>query len=183
LKANKEKHDNEIATLNSQVLQTNLENDITAGLNGIKFNESLPETVVQAMINQAKGSLVANAQIIDNKIVYHDAQGKPIRNLQHEYASASDLLKESLKDILAVDKQPGGGAPPSGKGEVVTVGTGDSAKQKLVLDKSAFSTKVKFQEVAEKAMLETGLTRGSKEWKSVIDEAYVEYGVKDLERV
>ena len=93
------------------------------------------------------------------------------------------MLKETLKDILAVDKQPGGGAPPTGKGEVVIVGTGDSAKQKLVLDKSAFSTKVKFQEVAEKAMLDKGLTRGSKEWKEVMDEAYKEYGVSELERV
>lgn len=183
LKSNKEKHEQELNTLNTKMLQTTVEIDITAGLSKIKFNEQLPETVINAMINQAKGSLVSNAKIIDGKVIYHDAEGKPIRNKQYENATADELLRETLKDILAGDKPAGGGAPPSGKGEVVIVGTGDSAKQKLVLDKSAFSTKVKFQEVAEKAMLDKGLTRGSKEWKSVMDEAYVEYGVSELERV
>lgn len=183
LKTQKEKHEQELNTLNTKMLQTTVETDITTGVSGLKFNEQLPETVINAMINQAKGSLVNTAKIIDGKVVYHDAEGKPLRNKQHEYASANDLLKETLKDILAGDKQPGGGAPPTGKGEVVIVGTGDSAKQKLVIDKSAFSTKVKFQEVAEKAMLDKGLTRGSKEWKDVMDEAYKEYGVSELERV
>lgn len=183
LKSNKEKHEQELNTLNTKMLQTTVETDITAGLSKIKFNEQLPETVINAMINQAKGSLVQNAKMIDGKIVYHDSEGKPIRNKQFENASASELLKDSLKDILAGDKPAGGGAPPSGKGEVIKTGTGDSTKQKLSLDRSAFSTKVKFNELAEKAMLESGLVRGSKEWKQVIDEAYVEYEVSTLERV
>lgn len=182
LKSNKEKYEKDLNEINSQVLKSSVENDIVASVGKLKFNDTLPDTVIQAMINQAKGSLVNHAKVIEGKVIYHDAEGKPLRNKQYENASSEELLKEQLKDILAVEKTAGGNAHKTGKGEVIINGTGDSAKQKLVLNKESFTTKVKFQEVAEKTMLEHGLTRGSKEWNATIDDAYVEYEVSKLER-
>jgi superoxide dismutase len=63
------------------------------------------------MVNQVKSGLVSNAKVIDGKVVYHDGEGKPILDKQYKPANAEYLLKERLKDILAVDKVPGGGAP------------------------------------------------------------------------
>lgn len=183
LKNNSEKHRKELETVNSRILQTNVDTDIIKGLTDLKFNESLPKTVIDAMVNQAKGSLIANAKIIEGKVIYHDAEGKILRNLQYENATAKELLEVALKDILAVGKQGGGGAPPTGKGEVITTGTGDSTKLKLVLDAKLITSKTKFNELAEKAMFEKGLARGSKEWREVIDGAYKEYGVDKLERI
>lgn len=182
LRKNKETHEQQLADLNSQILNNSVEVDITTGLGGLKLNETLPEAVRNAYINQHKGDLIKNAKIVDGKPVYYDAEGKPLLDKQYKPASAEYLLKERLKDILAVDKVPGGGAPQGGKGEVITVGTGDSATKKLVLDKSTFSTRQEFLSVAEKALAEEGITRNDKQYNAMLDEAHKEYGVSELNR-
>jgi len=182
LKENEENFKSEIQKRDEQLLQQNVDVDITKGLSGLKLNEDLPESVRRAMINQVKNNLVKSAQVIDGKVVYHDEDGKPIRNKQYQPADAEYLLKEQLKDILATDKKPGGGAPPSGTGEVITTGTGDSTTMKLVLDKGSFSTKQEFLTQAEKALQDKGISRTDKDYNKLIDEANKEYGVSELPR-
>lgn len=183
LRANKEAHEQTVSELNSKILGTNVSVDVQSGLSSLKFNETLPEAVRKSYISQHEQELIKNAKIIDGKTVYFDAEGKQLLDKQYKPATAEYLLKERLKDILAVDKTPGGGAPPSGKGEVITVGEGDSATKKLVLDKSTFSTRKEFSTVAEKALLEQGITRSDKDFNSLVDEAYKEYGVSELNRI
>ena len=182
LRTNKEAHEQTVSELNSKILGTNVSVDVQSGLSSLKFNETLPEAVRKSYISQHEQELIKNAKIIDGKVVYHDAEGKPLRDKQYKPATAEYLLKERLKDILAVDRVPGGGAPQGGKGEVVTVGTGDSATKKLVLDKGSFNTRQEFQTVAEKALADQGITRIDKEFNSLIDEAHKEYGVSELNR-
>lgn len=183
LQTKEEEFQTELSKRDTQLLQTNVDVDITKGLNGLKLNQTLPESVRNAMVNQVKSGLVSNAKVIDGKVVYHDGEGKPILDKQYKPANAEYLLKERLKDILEGDKTPGGGAPPTGKnGEVITVGEGDSATKKLVLDKSTFKTRVEFNEVAEKALLAQGITRSDKDFNSIIDNAHKEYGVSELSR-
>ena len=183
LKTTTAQHQKELESVNNRILQSNVDNEIVKGIADLKFNESLPKIAIDAIVNQAKGSLVNNAKIIDGKVVFHDAEGKVLRNKQFEVATAKELLEESLKDILATGKAGGGGAPQTGKGEVITTGTGDSTKLKLVLDAKLITSKMKFNELAEKALFDKGVARGSKDWNQIITDAYKEYGVDKLERV
>lgn len=181
LASNKEAHDKEISTLNNTILGTNVETDITTGLLGISMNETLPKSVVDAMVNQVKAGLIQNAKIVDGKVVYNDVDGKPLLDKQYKPATAEYLLKERLKDVMKVEGTPGGGAPQGAKGEVITVGTGDSATKKLVLNKATFKTRMEFQEVAEKALMDKGITRADQDFNKLIDVAHKEYRVSELE--
>lgn len=182
LQTKEEEFQAEIQKRDTQLLETNVSTDIAQGLGGLKLNQTLPESVRNAMVNQVKAGLVQNAKVVDGKVVYHDEKGVPILDKQHRPANAEYLLKERLKDILEGDKTPGGGAPQGGIGEVITVGEGDSATKKLVLDKNSFNTRQEFQTVAEKALLEQGITRSDKEFNVIIDNAHKEYGVSELSR-
>lgn len=182
LKTQKEDYEGKMLNMQNDILKGRVLADVKGAMSLLKFNSQLPESVIKAMVSQHEEQLIKNAQIIDNNLVYFDEQGKPLRDLSFNNATASFLLKERLKDILEVEGSSGGEAP-KGKGEVIKTGTGDNATAKLVLDKSAFSSKVKFYELAEKTLLEQGISRGTKEFTSMIDEAYKEYGVAELERV
>lgn len=177
----KNEYEAKIKELQDANLITLVEKEIDSSLNGLKFNSVLPQTVVDIMVKTAKEDLKKGAKIIDGKVVFHDAEGKVIRNNAYENASAKELIETSLKDIL--EKQEpngGGGAPPKGKGSVSYKDNEGKKQAKLTIDKEAFKTKLGFNKLAEETLLTNGITKGSSEWFEMIKEAYEEHGVKDL---
>lgn len=180
LRENKKSHENDLLKLNSSILASRLESDLSEGFVGLELNKDFPQSVLDSMVNQAKKGLVEHAKIVEGNVVYFDSKGKELMDKQYRPATANYLLKERLTDILKEGKTPGGGAT-SKKGEVVIVGEGDTSRKKLVLDKETFNTRQEFQTVAEKALLDKGITRENKEFNTLIDGAFTEYEVSELD--
>jgi len=156
-------------------------NDLTMGLSGLKFNPSIPQAAIDAMIANVKNEVTLNSKIEDGKVVYLDTDKKPMLDDKYSPITANGIFKQKLADILE-QGTPGGGAKVGKKGTIQTVGTGDNVTKKLVLDAKAFSTKVGFQKIASEALVEQGIQRGSKEWNNLIDGAAAEYKVSTMNR-
>ena len=117
-------------------------------------------------------------------MIYYKEDGTPWLNGEYKPITAQEIWEDKLGSIVQKEgqQQRGGNAPTGSKvGDIITVGEGDNATSKLVLDKNAFSTKYEFNQVVEKSLKAKGIPVGSKEGNALQDAAYAEYGVKDLE--
>ena len=181
-----ERNDYESKIKNSQetILRDKVMFDLEKGLKGLSFIEALPKEAVESMIQVQREKLMKGAKFVDGKVIYHDAEGKPIMNKEYKPSSSNEIWGTELNSIIKpIEQQAQGGKAPktSSFGSLVKTGKGDTAEVKLVLDKSKFGTKVEFNTLAEKTLLSQGLTRGSKEFNQAIDGAYKEYEVDNLE--
>ena len=172
-----------IATDQETFKQYNVINDLTKGRTGMKFHEGIPEEAIQAMIDLNQNQVVTNAKIENGKVVYYNEKGEPWLNDEFKAATAKEVNLKMLGKIIDNSIVPGGGgASQSGNtGKVVKVGTGDKAKDKLVLDGSTFSTRTEFNKVGEKALKAQGIAVSDKRYNTLIDEAAVEHKVSELE--
>jgi membrane-associated HD superfamily phosphohydrolase len=167
----------------SDVLDFKKRQDIEKGLQGLQFNENVPESARKAMVEMTVGKLMASSKIENGKVIYVDANGAQINDSEYKAQSSENLIKLELKDILKqVNNNGGGGADTVVKGSVQTQIIDGKDVKKLILVESQFKNKVDFQKTAEKALLDTGVTRGSKDWNDMLNEAYGRYSVKDLPR-
>lgn len=168
---------------NTQVLS-----EITAAKAGMKFKDGIPEEAVTAMFKVNEDKILKNAKLVDGKVVFHKEDGTPWLNKEYKPVSAKEILSEVFGAMIddgtgsGGSGNAGGGAPPKLEaGKIVTTGEGDNAKKKLVLDKSTFSTKVEFNKQAEKALRNQGITADSPDYNKLLDDAYTEYGVSELD--
>lgn len=174
-----------------EFLQANVQSDLNIGRSGIKFMDAIPEEAINAMVSTQQSKILSNAQIIDGKVVYHKEDGTPWMNAEYKPISAKEIWIEKLGTIIkkedsipggGANPNPSGGTPPNGSNSsIVTVGEGDKATKKLVLDKDKFSTKVEFNEYATKTLQKQGISRTDKDFNSLLDGAYKEYGISELE--
>ena len=159
------------------------QSDIEAGLRGFKFRNDIPESARQALINVAVNQLVTNSKVEDGKVLYMNESGAIINNSEYKPESAKGVLSTLLKDIIKNENQSGGGgAPPKMTGSIEAQTIDGKEVQKLVLNKTQFKTKREFVEVAEAAMLKSGIARGAGNWDQMKNEAYQRYGVTNLPR-
>lgn len=166
----------------TEQLQSLVLNDLTNGKNALKFKEGIPQEAVDAMINSYQAEILKSAKLVDGKVVYHKEDGQPWMNNEIKPITAGEIWKEKLGSIIDEKPASGGGANPKlENGKIVTVGEGDNATKKLVLDRGMFSTKVEFQKAVEKAVTSQGLIVGSKEANTLTDAAYKEYEVDKLD--
>lgn len=166
--------------IKSDFNSTMADNDLKSGLNGLKFNESIPQAAIDAIINEHKRSI--KTKIVDGKVVYCDDNGQPLLNSQYKAITPKEIWADKLKDFIAVEGSgTGGGAPVKGKPTITVVKDGEKDVKKLVLDKSQFSTKFEFNKVAEKALRELGIEKSSKDFADLKDAAYKEHQVETLE--
>lgn len=157
--------------------------DIEAGLRGFKFREDIPESARQALINTAVSTMVRNSKIEDDRVIYLDDNGAQINDSEYKPQSAKGILTSMLKDIVATeDGKGGGGAATVVHGSIETTSIEGKNVQKLVLVEGSFTTKSSFIDKAEEALLKSGFQRGTTEWDTLKDEAYVRYGVAKMPR-
>ena len=101
--------------------------DLTTGRSSLKFQENLPEEVINAMVTMHEGKILAGAKLVDGKVVYHKEDGTPWMNSEIKPISAGEIWGETLGSIIQTEGQPnaGGGAPTkSGASPIVTVSSG-----------------------------------------------------------
>lgn len=157
---------------------------ISGGFNDIKWNPDTPESIKQMVIKQAEAELIKNSEFKDGKLIFLNAEGKPALNDKWEPKTVSEMLStmESIKAISLKEAKPGGNAKPEIKGSIHTANVEGKDTKSLVLQEGSFKSKEEFQKVAQKAMLDSGMTRRDKEWQPLIDKAYKEYKVAELPR-
>jgi FtsZ-binding cell division protein ZapB len=157
--------------------------DIESGLRGFKFRNDIPESARQALINLAVDQLVKNSKVEDGKVLYLNESGAVINNSEYKPESAKGVLSTLLKDIIKNEDQGGGGGAPRKITGSIEAQTIDGKEvQKLVLDQTQFKTKREFVEVAESAMLKSGIARGDSNWDKLKNEAYMRYQVTNMPR-
>lgn len=157
---------------------------IGSALSTIKFDPSTPDSVKRMVLGNAEAELMKNSKIEEGKLVFLDANGKPsVDPTSYAPRTAVQMLEgiEAIKDIsLQEDKGKGGGANPSINGSIITSSVEGKNTKTLNLPAGSFKTRVEFQAVVEKTLLESGVTRRDADWTKLSDEAYNRLNVKDL---
>lgn len=157
---------------------------IQSALNQIKFNPDTPESIKKMVISSVEKDLVKNSKLEEGKLVFLDAEGKPmIDTTSYQPKNALQVLAsmEAIKDIsLKEDKEKGGGAQSEIHGSIQTTKVEGKDVQKLILPEGSIKTKTQFQEIANKALSDSGITIRDPRWTKLKDEAYLELKVKDM---
>lgn len=159
---------------------------IDAALAGLKFAPEIPESMINIAKANVREQLLSKSQLDNGKIVFLGNDGKPLMDkTSYNPLSASEMIKglDIVKDIIITDDKSkgGGGADPNFKGGVQTIKVqGKDDTLKLVFPEGAIKSKTQFQDVAEKALIEKGITRENPQWDELKTEAYKEYNVSEL---
>lgn len=179
-----EKHANELKAKDEQFVKTQIESEIRSAVSSLKFKADFPKEAIDALISVNTEKMLKNAKLVDGKVIFVGEDGSTKLNEQYKPVTTIDeakVLFGSMIDDGTGNDKGGGGAPRTVGGKIVTTGEGDNATKKLVLDKETFSTKYEFQRVASDALRKQGISATDKDYQTLIDSAYEEYGVSELE--
>lgn len=99
----KEGYDKEIAKLKSTGFDTQKKFTISGAIAGLKFNETIPESVRQTYIDNAEKELIANSELREGKLVFLK-DDKVELGKDYEVKGVNDKVAEQLADILAKGK-------------------------------------------------------------------------------
>jgi len=187
-KRKEEEFNNKYSQKEKEYFEAQVEADLKAGLSGIQFMQNIPQSMIDTFVDAKKASIMEGAKIENGKVVYYDKDGKPKVNSNYAPMNSKEIWGVELKDIISTNQEggKGGGATtnPITEGKVTTTTTGEGDKSvtttRLVLDKSSFTTKREFNEVADAALRKEGLAVNSKEYQDAYSAAYKEYEVKGL---
>lgn len=157
---------------------------IGSALAQIKFNPDTPESLRNMAMTAAKNQLIKNSKYEGDKLIFLNAEGKPILNSQYEAKSAVEILNDMdiIKDVSLKTPAPGGGADVKIKGKIETRTVEGNDEKRLILQEGSFKTRLEFNQVATKALLDEGITKSDKDWTQLMDKAYKEYKVRELPR-
>lgn len=155
--------------------------EIGKATSSLKFKPEIPESASKVLLSQAIGQLKSNkAEFIDDgqggrKLVFRNAEGAILNNPENQLNpySASELLLKELKGMGVLDEQK----------KTTGGGTGAASKDKTCsshIDISGAKTRVEANDIITKALMQNGLTRGSKEFSDASAEAWKENNVSEL---
>ena len=158
--------------------------EIQNALQQVKWNPDTPDSIKNSVIKQAENQLIENSKFEGDEFIILDKDGKPAMNTTtYKPKSAFDALMslDAIKDItLNVDKPGGGGADPVIEGSIQTTSVDGNDTKKLILQEGSFKTKMEFQNVANKALMDAGISKNNDDFVKLKDQAYNDYKVADL---
>ena len=164
--------------MEKELFDYKLDNELTTALSQMKFKASLPETVKQILIDNAKLKLSTEFKpeftTVNNKqvLVFRDAEGNIMTNKANALNpfTASELLNSHLKDAIdTTESKPGAGTKPT----TTTVSTGS-------IDISSARNQVEADELIEQNLLQLGYTRTSEEFATELTKIRTENAVDKL---
>lgn len=180
----KEGFEKTITDLQGTTIDFQKKTEISNAVRGIKFNPDTPESIKKMVLENVEQKLMAGSKIQDNKIVFIDTDGKPIIDpVSHSPKTAEQMLAtmDAIKDIsLKDDNKKGGGADSTIKGSIQTTTVEGKDTKKLILPEGSVTTQTQFIEVAEKALIDSGLTRRDTEWDELKNKAFKELKVAEM---
>ena len=175
-----------IQGLQGETVDFQKRSQINEAVKGLKLDPNIPESIRKMAITNAENELMKNSEIKDGKLIFLNAEGKPaINQTTYEPMSASDMLADvaAIKDISLKDvDHKGGGADPKINGSIKTIKVEGKDVQKLNIAAGSYKTRLEFIQVAEKAMIDAGITKRDKRWDELKNDAYKELKIADLPR-
>ncbi len=178
----KEAMQEQIKTSSNSLLDYQKQLDIDKGLIGLKFNDQIPKTAIDAMVATVINDLKTNSKLDGDKVFYLGADGSRLSNPDFTPMSAGDVLKSRLKDVLFNEDKGGGGGAPQTIGAIVDNNVDGKNVKTLSLDETKVTSKTAFIEESERVLLESGVTRNDPAWNTLTTEAYNRYKVADMPR-
>lgn len=174
-----------IQNLQGETIDFQKRSQINEAVKGLKLDPNIPESIRNMAIQNAENELMQNSEIKDGKLIFLNAEGKPaINQVTFEPMNASDMLAgvAAIKDISLKDaNQKGGGADPKIDGSVKTIKVEGKDVEKLNVP-AGYKTRLEFIQLAEKAMLDSGITKRDPRWDKLKNDAYKELKIQDLPR-
>lgn len=168
----------EKARMEKELFDYKLDNELSDALSQMKFKASLPETVKQILIDNAKLKLSTEFKpeftTVNNKqvLVFRDAEGNIMTNKANALNpfTAAELLTSHLKDAIdTTEAKPGVGTKP-------TTATGNTGG----IDLSSARSQVEADEAIEQHLLQSGYTRTSEEFATELTKIRTENAVDKL---
>ena len=160
--------DKEITTLKTDYDKYKIRTEIMSATSGMVFKKGIPESVVNAYVNQVISELTGMASYQDGKLVFMK-DGVPMRNTFNALNpyTAKESVEERLKEIRETGKPVNGG--PDISKEIVK--EYDKASGKITKIAMVIPDSVKNKEGLSKYLISQGLLRGTEEYTL----AYKEY--------
>lgn len=166
-----------------ELFDVRIDNELRQASAGLKFKAEIPQsatdTLLQQTISKLKGSY--KPDYIDDgnggqRLVFRNEAGAVMNNPENQLNpyTASELLAKELKTMGILDearKQTGAG---TGAGAGSGTGAGST------VDISGARTKVEATEMATKAILAQGITKGSAEFDAAMTQAWKDHNVTSL---
>lgn len=159
----KSKDDQRVKELN----HVKLMNEADHALMGIKFLSTVPEDARNALVEIAKNEVAKDAAFLDNKVVFLDANGDPVRDDQYNVVTMEARLKEKLKSIIDEGRKQSGVSIKD-----PTIEKDENGKVKVTL---AIPDNVSTMEGLINHIQESGIKRGTDEYFAAL-----KYGVDKL---
>lgn len=158
---------------------------IATAISQLKMNPDIPESIQKIAKESAERSMLANSKIEEGDLMFLDAEGKVILNkTTFKPKNAFEVLStmDAIKDISLKDdgSEGGGGADTKMNGAIQTTTVEGKDVKKLVLPDGSFKTKSEFITIAEKALIDAGVSRRDDGWDKLKNKAYKEYNVAKL---
>ena len=158
------KWDTEKSDLMSSHQRDSMENVFDKSLTGIKFKDTITDSVRDVVILAVKNELLKSAQMFDGKIIFRDKDGEILRNddnFGNPY-TPEEMLKSKLSDIIDT------GIKIEGTGVKPKITEDDKGNKTINYTPS---TSVKSKADLSKDLAARGLVQGSDEYKL----AYAKY--------
>ena len=160
--------DKEITTLKTDYDKYKIRTEIMSATSGMTFKKNIPESVVNAYVNQVINELTGMASYQDGKLVFMK-DGVPMRNTFNALNpyTAKELVEEKLKEIRETGKPATGG--PDISNEIIK--EYDKTSGKLSKVAMVIPDSIKNKQDLSKHLVSQGLLRGTEEYNL----AYKEY--------
>lgn len=161
-------------------IESRILRDLDSGFSKLKLNPNIPETAIKAVFEAEKQRVLKSAKIDGEKIIYLDAENKPILSENQTIATGGDIVSKLLKDFIVSDSKKGGQADETIKGQIKTIKSedGKSTKDSLVVV-GDFKNKVELANHVRQTLADEGISKSDDRYFDLTDEAMRTYG-KDL---
>ncbi|MCM1077867.1 MAG: hypothetical protein NC344_06855 [Bacteroidales bacterium] len=170
----KQNHTNELFALR-------VEGELTAATSGIKFKQDFPKSVTDVILSQAVAKIKAmNPEYIDDGkggkvLAFKDETGAIMRNSENQLNpyTAGELLSRELKVLGVLEegrRQNGGGTGAH------TGGNGGGSS----LDVSGAKTRIEAYDAIASSLMAQGMTKGSSEFDTAMQQAWKDNNVASL---
>lgn len=158
--------------------------EIKTAIGRLKLSPDVPESVKKMVLENVEKQLVSASKFEDGKLIFLGEDGKPlIDSTNYQPKEAFQVLADldAIKDIsLKENGGGGGGASTKIIGSIQTTKVEGKDTKKLILPEGSFKNQSEFIKAAEKALLDSGITRNDKDWDKLKNEAFVEHKVDTL---
>ena len=172
-----------ISTMETANTNSKIESEINAAISQLKFNPDVSDSIKNIILQNAKANLMNNVKIEGEKVIFLTNEGAPVLNAtSYVPKTAFEMLSdiEAIKEISLKVVVPGGGADVELNGNVKTITVDGKTNKTLELPSGSFKTQMEFMQVAEKALLDSGITRKNPEWDVLKNKAFNDYNVASL---